>query len=136
MRAKLPLAVFAMLVGTSVGEPVRWQDGSLTEATAWKFIPSVVELTTQDGVERVDPKKLHPDWLKFKFPHEDQIFAISRLEMLESTMLRQGGDAGYKLVTIEDDESPQDAIARFGLMNWPVDRILLVSFIKADQTLP
>ena len=75
-----------MLVGTSVGEPVRWQDGSLTEATAWKFIPSVVELTTQDGVERVDPKKLHPDWLKFKFPHEDQIFAISRLEMLESIL--------------------------------------------------
>ncbi|SCX62730.1 hypothetical protein SAMN05720354_13226 [Nitrosospira sp. Nsp1] len=61
---------------------------------------------------------------------------LRRLEMLESTMLRQEGDAGYKLVTIEDDEMPQDAIARFGLMNWPVDRILLVSFIKADQALP
>jgi len=51
-------------------------------------------------------------------------------------MLRQGDDSGYKLVVMNEGEMPQDAIARSGFMNWPADRILLISFVTADQQLP
>ncbi|SFH58850.1 hypothetical protein SAMN05216299_12730 [Nitrosospira sp. Nsp14] len=61
---------------------------------------------------------------------------LRRLEILEDAALRQGGDPGYKLVMIEDDEMPQEAIARSGLTNWPMDRILLISFVKANRKLP
>jgi hypothetical protein len=58
---------------------------------------------------------------------------IRRLEKLEDAMMRQGGDDGYKLVILKDDEMPQDAIARVGLKSWPADRILLISFVKAGE---
>jgi len=61
---------------------------------------------------------------------------IRRLEKLENAMLRQGDDSGYKLVVMNEGEMPQDAIARSGFMNWPADRILLISFVTADQQLP
>jgi hypothetical protein len=59
---------------------------------------------------------------------------LSRVEKLEDAILRQGGDPGYKLVMIEDDETPQEAIARSGLANWAADRIILISFVKAGQS--
>ena len=58
---------------------------------------------------------------------------LSRVEKLEDAILRQGGDPGYKLVMVEDDETPQEAIVRSGLMDWSVDRILLISFVKAHR---
>ena len=61
---------------------------------------------------------------------------LRRLEMLEDAMLRQSGDSGYKLVMVEDDEMLQEAIVRSELMNWPAERILLISFVKANQTVP
>ena len=60
---------------------------------------------------------------------------LSRVEKLEDAVLRQGGDPGYKLVMVEDDEMPQDAVKRSALMNWPADRIIFVCFVKADQQL-
>ena len=59
---------------------------------------------------------------------------IRRLEKLEDAILRQGGDGGYKLVVKSEEETPQEAIERAGLSNWPGDRILLISFVKANQT--
>ena len=60
---------------------------------------------------------------------------IRRLEKLEDAILRQGGDGSYKLVVKSEEETPQDAIERAGLSNWPEDRVLLISFVKADQKL-
>jgi hypothetical protein len=60
---------------------------------------------------------------------------LRRLEMLEDAILRQGGDPGYKLVMVEDGEMPEEAVTRAGLTNWPADRIILISFVKADQKL-
>jgi len=37
---------------------------------------------------------------------------LRRLEVLEDAVLRQGGEPGYKLLMVEDDEMSQDAIAR------------------------
>ncbi|WON74232.1 hypothetical protein [Nitrosospira sp. Is2] len=59
-----------------------------------------------------------------------------RLEKLEDAMLRENGGPGYKLVMVEDDEMPEDAIATAGLLDWPPDRIFLISFVKADQKFP
>jgi hypothetical protein len=61
---------------------------------------------------------------------------IRRLEKLEDAILRQGGDDGYKLVVTSEEETRQEAIERAGLTNWPSDRILLISFVKADLKLP
>jgi hypothetical protein len=58
---------------------------------------------------------------------------IRRLEKLEDAILRQGGDDGYKLIFTTEEESRQEAIERAGLTNWPADRILLVSFVKAHE---
>jgi hypothetical protein len=60
---------------------------------------------------------------------------VRRLEKLEEAMLRQDGDGGYKLVFTNEGEMPQEAIERAGLSNWPRDRILLISFVRADQQL-
>jgi hypothetical protein len=60
---------------------------------------------------------------------------LRRLEILEDAILRQGGDPGYKLVMIKNDETSQDAIAREGLLDWPPDRIILISFVKAGPRL-
>lgn len=57
---------------------------------------------------------------------------IRRLEKLEDAMLRQGGDGGYKMVVTNEEETPQEAIERAGLTNWPADRILLISFVRAS----
>lgn len=54
-----------------------------------------------------------------------------RLEILEGAMARQDDDSGYKLVVTNEGEMPQDAIARSGLTNWPPDRIILISFVRA-----
>ncbi|WON72503.1 hypothetical protein [Nitrosospira sp. Is2] len=54
---------------------------------------------------------------------------------LEDAMLRQGGDGGYKLVVTSEEETPQEAIERAGLTNWPTDRIIFICFVKADQQL-
>jgi hypothetical protein len=61
---------------------------------------------------------------------------LRRLEILEDAMVRQGGDSGYKLVVTNEGQTPQEAIDRAGLINWPADRILLISFVKAGQNLP
>lgn len=58
---------------------------------------------------------------------------VRRLEILEDAMLRQGGDGGYKLVVAEDGETPQEAIAKAGLIDWPADRVILVGFVKVDR---
>ncbi len=58
-----------------------------------------------------------------------------RLEKLENAMLRQDGDGGYKLVVKSEEETPQEAIERAGLSNWPGDRILLISFVEAGETM-
>ena len=58
---------------------------------------------------------------------------LRRLEVLEGAMARQDDDSGYKLVVTNEGEVPQDAIERSGLMNWPADRIILISFVKADR---
>ena len=50
--------------------------------------------------------------------------------------LRQEGKAGYKLVMIEDDEMPQEAITSSGLTNWPAERVIFICFVKVDQQLP
>jgi hypothetical protein len=61
---------------------------------------------------------------------------LRRLEILEDAMMRQDDDTGYKLVVTNEGEMPQDAIERSGLMSWPADRIILISFVKANQTVP
>ena len=61
---------------------------------------------------------------------------LRRLEILEDAMMRQGGDDGYQLVMIKEGEMPQHAITRSGLTNWPADRIILISFVKAGQKSP
>ena len=58
---------------------------------------------------------------------------VRRLEVLEDAMLRQGGDGGYKLVVTKDGETPQEAFAKAELTNWPVDRIIAISFVKVDR---
>jgi hypothetical protein len=60
---------------------------------------------------------------------------LRRLEMLEDAMQRQSGDTGYKLVMVEDGEMPEEAVTRAGFTNWPADRIILISFVEADQKL-
>jgi len=60
---------------------------------------------------------------------------LTRLKLLEDAMLGHGDDAGYELVMVAEDEMPQDAVKRSGLMNWPTDRIIFVCFVKADQEL-
>ncbi len=60
---------------------------------------------------------------------------IRRLEKLEDAILRQGGDGGYKLVVRSEEETPREAVERAGLTDWPADRILLISFVKAGQKL-
>ena len=60
---------------------------------------------------------------------------VRRLEKLEEAILRQCGDDGYKLVVTSEEERPQEAIERAGLMNWPADRIIFICFVKADQQL-
>jgi hypothetical protein len=60
---------------------------------------------------------------------------LRRLEMLEDAMQRQSGDPGYKLVMVEDGEMPEEAVTRARLTNWPANRIILISFVKADQKL-
>lgn len=61
---------------------------------------------------------------------------IRRLEKLEDATVRQEVDPGYKLVMVEEDEMPQDAIERAGLTDWPGGRIILISFVKAGQKSP
>jgi hypothetical protein len=55
--------------------------------------------------------------------------------LIEDAMLRQGGDGGYKLVVTSEEETPQEAIERAELTNWPTDRIIFICFVKADQKL-
>lgn len=57
---------------------------------------------------------------------------LRRLEILEDAMVRQEVDPGYKLVMVEENEMPRDAIMRSGLTTWPADRIILISFVKAS----
>jgi hypothetical protein len=61
---------------------------------------------------------------------------LRRLEKLEDAMPRHGTDEGYELVIMKEGEMPQDAIERSGLTSWPADRIILISFVRADQKLP
>lgn len=62
---------FALLITHADAEPVKWVDGKVTEASAWKLHPSLVELTTEKGTEKVELKKLDPEWIKAKLPEED-----------------------------------------------------------------
>ena len=61
---------------------------------------------------------------------------LRRLEILEDAMLRQGSDEGYQLVMMKEGEMAQVAIERFGLLDWSPDRIILISFVKANHTTP
>ena len=61
---------------------------------------------------------------------------LRRLEILEDAVLRPGGDPGYKLVVTNEGETPQEAVERAGLTNWPAERILLISFVKANNATP
>lgn len=62
---------FALLITHADAEPVKWVDGKVTDASAWKLYPSLVELTTENGTEKVELKKLDPEWIKAKFPEEE-----------------------------------------------------------------
>jgi hypothetical protein len=61
---------------------------------------------------------------------------LRRLKILEDAMLRQGGDEGYQLVMMKEGEMAEDAIERCGMLDWSPDRIILISFVKANQTTP
>jgi hypothetical protein len=61
---------------------------------------------------------------------------LKRLGILEGAMARQDDDSSYKVVVMKEEEMPQQAIERAGLTNWSADRILLISFVKANQTVP
>jgi peptidoglycan hydrolase CwlO-like protein len=70
-RTLFIVASLATLITNSIGEPVKWADGNVTEAFSCKLQPSSVELTTANGIENVELGKLDPEWLKSKFPGEE-----------------------------------------------------------------
>lgn len=43
---------------------------------------------------------------------------------IADAMLRQSGDSGYKLIVINEGETPPDALVRSRLKNWPAGRII------------
>jgi hypothetical protein len=57
---------------------------------------------------------------------------LKRLEILEAALLRQRGDLEYKIVRIEDGETYNQAITASGVTDWHIDRIIFISFVKAD----
>lgn len=63
------IAALLLAVCTAPAEPVKWLDGTVTEATAWKLNPSTVELTTPRGKIVVPASKLPSEWLTSKFPN-------------------------------------------------------------------
>jgi hypothetical protein len=57
---------------------------------------------------------------------------LSRVEMLEDAMLRKEADPGYKVVFLHEGESYEEHLVRTGLVDWPSDRILVISFVGAE----
>lgn len=56
---------------------------------------------------------------------------LSRVELLEEAMGRQGGDAGYKIVLVKDGETCEERTIRSRKGAWPPDRIIWIKFVSA-----
>lgn len=69
MKTSITIAALLLAACTASAEPVKWLDGTVTEATAWKLNPSTVELTTAHGKITVPVGKLDAHWLAAKFPN-------------------------------------------------------------------
>ena len=58
---------------------------------------------------------------------------LARVEKLETKLLPKKKDPGYKIVLMKNGETSKEAIVRAGLTDWPVSRIMLISFVAANH---
>src|SRR5262245_1561825 len=80
------LAVIFSLVGSIDGEPVKWADGSVSEVIGCKLRPFMIEIATDTGKELIEFKELDFNWVKTKFPENQEVVLRVRVEQIEEAL--------------------------------------------------